>query len=66
MANRVMFVLVLALAAVILLSWPAFSSAGGWSDLGHGLALDPSGQVVELAGLSECQKLAADQAKWSP
>lgn len=59
MPDRFTFPLALAVAALLAATSPA---ASGWTDLGHGLALDPSGRLVELALLLDCQQLATEQA----
>lgn len=59
------FIALAAVAAVLLLAAPAFTTASEWTDLGDGLALHSSGKVVELASVQECQQLAAAQARWA-
>jgi len=58
------FIALAAVAAVLLLAAPGFTTASEWTDLGHGLALQ-RGKVVELASVQECQQLAAAQARWA-
>ena len=58
------FIALAAVAAVLLLAAPGFTTASEWTDLGHGLALQ-GGKVVELASVQECQQLAAAQARWA-
>ena len=59
------FIALAAVAAVLLLAAPGFTTASEWTDLGHGLALHSRGKVVELASVQECQQLAKAQAGWA-